>query len=247
MLCIEGLTKPPLGDLIPGAVSKLPVSAGVIGIVGQPAGGRTAFLRALDVREDPVLTQDRDIEHDLHAHATIQPWAALDPDQDVISTVLYGNGRAQSVLAKLFKLHALERVDQALSILDDLGIGVLALHRVGQLSAGQRQQVAIGAALMGAPDVLIADEPDAGLDPLNARAVMQCLRHTQERLGVTIILGLESLVTAGRYCDHVIVFSEGRVVFEGHAAQVARSGAHVSQGNQMSNAGNSHVTALAPV
>ncbi|UWQ91666.1 ATP-binding cassette domain-containing protein [Rhodobacteraceae bacterium M382] len=147
--------------------------------------------------------------------AMIRSGSDLDPHKDVISTVLYGGDGGQFALAKVFKLHALDRVDRALALLDDLGIGVLALRRVEQLSDGQRQQVAIASAFMDAPKVVFAVEPSAGLDPLNARAVMQNLRRLQEDRGCSVVLDLQSSDIAQRYCDYVVRLDDGCVAADG--------------------------------
>lgn len=68
---------------------------------------------------------------------------------------------------------------------------------------------------MQQPKVLLADEPIASLDPLNAKIVMDALRDINERDGITVITNLHTLDTARNYCERIIGMAHGRVVFDG--------------------------------
>ncbi len=65
------------------------------------------------------------------------------------------------------------------------------------------------------PTLILADEPIASLDPMNAQIVMQALRRIHEEDGRTVMCNLHTLDTARRYCDRVIGMRGGRVVFDG--------------------------------
>lgn len=90
----------------------------------------------------------------------------------------------------------------------------------GQLSGGQQQRVAIARALMQGPQVVLADEPIASLDPLNAKIVMDALRDINERDGITVVTNLHTLDTARNYCSRIIGMAQGRVVFDGTPEQL---------------------------
>jgi phosphonate transport system ATP-binding protein len=89
------------------------------------------------------------------------------------------------------------------------------LQMAGTLSGGQQQRVAIARALMQSPSMILADEPIASLDPLNAQIVMDALRDINEREGITVITNLHTLDTARAYCERVIGMAGGKVVFDG--------------------------------
>ena len=89
-----------------------------------------------------------------------------------------------------------------------------------QLSGGQQQRVAIARALMQDPKIILADEPIASLDPMNAQVVMQPLRRIHEEDGRTVIANLHTLDTARRYCDRVVGMRDGRIVFDGLPEQL---------------------------
>ena len=108
----------------------------------------------------------------------------------------------------------------AIAALERLGIEQTALQMAGTLSGGQQQRVAIARALMQQPKMILADEPIASLDPLNAKVVMDALRDINEREGITVITNLHTLDTARNYCERIIGMSAGRIVFDGPAREL---------------------------
>ena len=108
----------------------------------------------------------------------------------------------------------------ALAALDRLGIADHAMKRAEALSGGQQQRVAIARALVQDPKIILADEPIASLDPMNAQIVMEALRSIHEQDGRTVIANLHTLDTARTYCDRVIGMRDGAVVFDGPSEQL---------------------------
>ena len=91
------------------------------------------------------------------------------------------------------------------------------MNRADALSGGQQQRVAIARALMQQPRIMLADEPIASLDPMNARVVMDALADINQRDGITVLANLHTLDTARTYCRRIIGMSAGRIVFDGAA------------------------------
>ena len=85
------------------------------------------------------------------------------------------------------------------------------MNRADALSGGQQQRVAIARALMQQPKILLADEPIASLDPLNAKLVMDALADINRRDGITVLTNLPTLDTARTYCRRIIGMSAGRI------------------------------------
>ena len=102
----------------------------------------------------------------------------------------------------------------ALSALEQLDIAGLAAQRADQLSGGQQQRVAICRALVQEPDIILADEPIASLDPRNTKVVMDALLRINREFGITVICNLHSLDLARTYCDRLVGMAQGRVVFD---------------------------------
>jgi phosphonate transport system ATP-binding protein len=103
----------------------------------------------------------------------------------------------------------------AMSALEQFDIASLAAQRADQLSGGQQQRVAIARALVQQPDIILADEPIASLDPRNTKIVMDALLRINKHFGITVLCNLHSLDLARSYCDRLIGMSAGRVVFDG--------------------------------
>ena len=102
----------------------------------------------------------------------------------------------------------------ALAALDHLDIASLASRRADHLSGGQQQRVAICRALVQEPEIILADEPVASLDPRNARIVMDALQRINRHFGLTVLCNLHSLDLARGYCDRLVGMAAGRVVFD---------------------------------
>jgi phosphonate transport system ATP-binding protein len=106
----------------------------------------------------------------------------------------------------------------AMSALEQFDMGSLAAQRADQLSGGQQQRVAIARALVQEPEIILADEPIASLDPRNTRIVMDALLRINKHFGITVLCNLHSLDLARTYCDRLIGMAAGRVVFDGAPA-----------------------------
>ena len=102
----------------------------------------------------------------------------------------------------------------AMSALEQFDIASLAAQRADQLSGGQQQRVAIARALVQQPEIILADEPIASLDPRNTKIVMDALLRINKHFGITVICNLHSLDLARSYCDRLIGMAQGRVVFD---------------------------------
>ena len=106
----------------------------------------------------------------------------------------------------------------------DTGTGALARRRMPELSGGERQRVNIAMLLAQETPVLLLDEPTAALDAAHQFAVMDILRRARDR-GRCVIAVLHDLPLALRYCDRLVLLSEGQVHFIGTPAEIVSSGA----------------------
>jgi phosphonate transport system ATP-binding protein len=114
----------------------------------------------------------------------------------------------------------------ALQALDRFGMADFAAQRCDQLSGGQQQRVAICRALVQEPDIILADEPIASLDPRNTKAVMDALLRINKQFGITVICNLHSLDLARAYCDRLVGMAAGQVVFDAAPAALTPEVAH---------------------
>ena len=113
-----------------------------------------------------------------------------------------------------------EDVALAFENLGRVGIVDKAFGRADALSGGQQQRVGIARALMQRPELMLADEPVASLDPATSHSVMKYLEEINKKDGITVICSLHFLSLARRYGTRVIALKAGRVAFDGKPAQI---------------------------
>ncbi|TCL01122.1 phosphonate transport system ATP-binding protein [Shimia isoporae] len=232
MLRIEDLTKS-FGPNVAVDAANIEVNQpAMIGIIGRSGAGKSTLLRMLncltEATSGQIVFDGREItalkgaekRRWQSACAMIFQQFNLVPRMDVVSNVLHGTLNKRSTMATMFNLFPQEDIHRAIDILDRLGIAEHGPKRAEALSGGQQQRVAIARALMQDPKIILADEPIASLDPMNAQVVMQSLRQIHEEDGRMVIANLHTLDTARRYCDRVIGMRDGRIVFDGTPEQL---------------------------
>jgi len=133
---------------------------------------------------------------------------------DVLTNVLMGRLTTVPTWRALLSMWSDADKLDALETLDRFGMADFAAQRCDQLSGGQQQRVAICRALLQKPQIILADEPIASLDPKNTQMVMDALKRINDDLGITVICNLHDLDIARNYCNRLIGMSEGRVVFD---------------------------------
>ncbi len=114
------------------------------------------------------------------------------------------------------------RVDLELAFANLERVGILgkAFSRADALSGGQQQRVGIARALMQRPDLMLADEPVASLDPATSHSVMRYLEEINHADGITVICSLHFLSLARRYGTRVVALKGGRVAYDGPPAGI---------------------------
>jgi ABC-2 type transport system ATP-binding protein len=108
-------------------------------------------------------------------------------------------------------------------LLDAVGLGPAAGTRFRRLSGGERQRLALALALVGRPEVLLLDEPTAGMDPA-ARAATRTLVRSLCDAGAAVLLTTHDLGDVERIADRVAILDRGRIVVDGPPAVVAGAG-----------------------
>ena len=108
----------------------------------------------------------------------------------------------------------------ALEALDKVGILDKAFVRADQLSGGQQQRVALARTLAQNPQIIMADEPVASLDPVTAKQVMDDFQRINRDMRITILINIHHVDLALQYATRVIGIRAGRVVYDGPAGEV---------------------------
>jgi phosphonate transport system ATP-binding protein len=116
-----------------------------------------------------------------------------------------------------------ETKDAAMAALARVEVVEQAGQRAATLSGGQQQRGAIARALVQRAAVILADEPVASLDPVQARRVKAILRELNRSDGLTVLVSLHHVDYALQYCDRVIALKGGRVEYDGPVASLDRA------------------------
>ena len=133
---------------------------------------------------------------------------------NTLHNIMSGMLKKISLHRSLIKLYSDQELSRAHEYMKVVGLEAVALQRCDALSGGQRQRVAIARALAQEPEILLADEPVAALDPISAGQVMEILKRINREYGVTIIANLHHLDFARDYCGRIIGIAEGQIVFD---------------------------------
>jgi len=203
-----------------------------VGVIGRSGAGKSTLLRLVNRLIDPTDGQighgernvtalkGRDLREWRRDCAMIFQQFNLVDRLDVLTNVLIGRLANSSFLSSMAMRFTDEERTMAIQALDRLALVPQALQRAGTLSGGQQQRVAIAKALVQQPKIMLADEPIASLDPANATLVMDGLRDINRNDGITVLVNLHTLDTARAYCDRIVAMRDGRVLFDGTAAQL---------------------------
>lgn len=131
-----------------------------------------------------------------------------------LENVLTGRLACHGTLRTLLPLPRADRL-LALEALDRVGLAGRALDRADRLSGGQQQRVGIARAMAQQPEIMLADEPVASLDPATAAKVLEDLHSICREDGITAIVSLHQVELARRFGDRIIGLSQGQIVFDG--------------------------------
>lgn len=245
MLEIKGLSKHFTATKAVDDVTLSIPDGQMVGIIGRSGAGKSTLLRMLNRLADPtggeILFKGRDVAKIKGREllkwrsecAMIFQQFNLVGRLDVITNVLTGRMYHHDFTSSMLKLYSPAERAFALHALDRLTMAHTAMQRTDTLSGGQQQRVSIARALLQEPKILLADEPIASLDPMNAKVVMDALRTINQEDQITVVCNLHTLDTARRYCDRVIGMAAGKVVFDGQADDLTMDVAREIYGAEM--------------
>jgi phosphonate transport system ATP-binding protein len=227
MLVVEGLTCRFGAKAAVDNASFSVAPGGFIGVIGRSGAGKSTLLRTINrlatVSGGSILCNGLDVT--ALRGRELRQWRArsamifqqfnLVGRLDVLTNVLMGRLSKMPSWRSLAQLWPEEDIALAMSALEQFDMAQLAAQRADQLSGGQQQRVAIARALVQQPEIILADEPIASLDPRNTKIVMDALLRINKHFGITVLCNLHSLDLARGYCDRLIGMSAGRIVFDG--------------------------------
>jgi phosphonate transport system ATP-binding protein len=248
MLELDAVSRRFGSKTVVSGVSLKIANGGFVGVIGRSGAGKSTLLRMVNRLTDP--TSGRIVFDGIEVTAlngrALRAWRAraamvfqqfnLIGRLDVLTNVLIGRLAAVPAWRSLCGLWPDEDKAIALSVLEQLDIAQLAAHRADHLSGGQQQRVAIARALVQEPNLILADEPTASLDPHNAAVVMNALQRINKHFGITIVCNLHSLDIARAYCDRLVGMAAGKIVFDGTPASLTTAAARSLYGSAAADA-----------
>ncbi len=201
-------------------------------VIGLSGSGKSTLLRCINRLHDPssgqivfngknvAQVQGEEIRSLRKQIGMIFQHFNLIPRHSVVSNVLMGRLGVMGSIKSIFGFFSDEDKEKAMKYLKLVGIGDKAKIRADQLSGGQQQRVAIARALTQGPDILLADEPVASLDPATCHTVMDYLKKVNTELGITVICNLHFLSLVRQYATRVIALKGGEIVYEGSPSDI---------------------------
>lgn len=140
-----------------------------------------------------------------------------DPDSQLFSASVFQDISFGPINLGLPEPVVRQRVEYAMERTGLLHLKDKAAH---SLSYGQKKRVAIAGVLAMEPEIIILDEPTAGLDPNGVSEIMKLVRELQKELGLTVVLSTHDIDMVPLYCDYAYLMDQGKVMLEGTPKEV---------------------------
>lgn len=225
MIRIRSLTKQYGSNAVLRGID-LDVAAGEFLVVLGPSGaGKSTLLRCINGLVTPSsgelvaagydATKPRNMRPLRRNVAMIFQHHNVVPRLSVLKNVLTGRLGQVSSLASILQLFSRQDVALAMDCLRRVELDHKAHERTDALSGGQRQRVGIARALAQRPQIILADEPVASLDPKTSRLVLHYLRAACRELGITVVCNLHQVDYAREFGDRIVGLAGGKLVFDG--------------------------------
>ncbi|WP_417520272.1 phosphonate ABC transporter ATP-binding protein [Marinobacter sp.] len=228
MLELKALSKTyKTGDRALSDISFSVPAGQVVGLIGPSGAGKSSLIRCINRLVEPTagsvclgeteLTtlNGRALRQARRRIGMIFQEYALVERLTVMENVLSGRLSYVSSWRSFLRRFPQADIDQAFSLLNRVGLGDHCNKRADELSGGQRQRVGIARALEQNPDLLLADEPTASLDPKTSRQIMRLIQSVCREMNLPAIINIHDVVLAQNFTDRIIGLRAGKVVFDG--------------------------------
>jgi len=235
MLQIKNLTKVyPDGTVALKNVSFEVPDGEFLVVIGLSGSGKSTLLRCINRLIDPTEGQiiwngvdltkleGEDLRKARRKIGMIFQNFNLVKRSSVYSNVMSGRLGYSKTLPSMFNRFSKKDIEMGKQVVERLGITEQIYKRADELSGGQQQRVGIARALMQEPEMILADEPVASLDPVLAHSILKTLETLNQEDGLTVICSLHYLDLVQRYGSSVVGLREGEVVYKGSRAEVRK-------------------------
>ena len=206
-----------------------------VSVIGSSGAGKTTLFRILNGMDaltsgallfdgkDHASMSRREQKQIRRSIGTIYQDFCLVENTTCLDNVLTACLPDMPLLSAVFGLYGRPRREEALALLERVGLSEKADEPVKALSGGQKQRVAIARALMRHPKLLLADEPAASLDPVTGHQILELLKEIQKTEGVTVLMNSHNLELSLEFSDRIIGLKDGSVVFDGTPDQLDKA------------------------
>lgn len=197
----------------------------LVGIIGHTGSGKSTFIQHLNALLSPssgrVSCGGRDINESKISRRDVKSKVGLVfqyPEYQLFEETVYKDIAFGPRNMKLPEDEIDQRVREAASF---VGVPEELFEKSPlELSGGQKRRIAIAGVIAMRPDVLVLDEPTAGLDPAGCRQILENICAYRDKTGATVMIVSHSMDDVARIAERIIVFSHGRIVMDGSARQV---------------------------
>ncbi|KXA99484.1 hypothetical protein AKJ40_03055 [candidate division MSBL1 archaeon SCGC-AAA259M10] len=192
----------------------------VHGFLGPNGAGKTTTIRILTGLLKPDQGVARIFGRDVTSGSGVRTNVGYMPELPSFPAHLTGR-ELLNIYGQLYGLGKSERESQADELLDLVGLENSGDRRIGGYSKGMQQRLGVAQSLLGDPDLVIMDEPTAGLDPEGRAEVREVVKQIGEE-GETVFLSSHLLEEVEKVCTHVTIIHRGRGVVSGSVGEISR-------------------------
>lgn len=204
----------------------------VVSIIGSSGAGKSTLLRCINKLVEPTsgsidlngteLTKlrGRDLRGARRKIGMVFQGFNLVDRLTVMENVQSGRLGYISTWAAVTRRYPKEDIRRAFELMERVGIAQYADKRADELSGGERQRVGVVRALMQQPEILLADEPTASLDPKTSEQIMGLLRDLSRELKLPVLINIHNVNEAKQYTDRIVGMRYGRIIFDDFPAKL---------------------------
>ncbi len=206
----------------------------VVSIVGASGAGKSTLLRCINRLVEPtsgsIKLNGIELVHlkgselrkaRRHIGMVFQGFNLIDR-LTVMENVLAGRLGYVNLFQAVTRRFPQTDIDRAYALMERVGIAQYVNKRADALSGGERQRVGVVRALMQEPEILLADEPTASLDPKTSEQIMTLLRSLAEEMSLPVLINIHNVAQARAYTQRIVGLRHGQMIFDGTPADFTK-------------------------
>ncbi|MCE8011652.1 phosphonate ABC transporter ATP-binding protein [Billgrantia desiderata] len=206
----------------------------VVSIVGASGAGKSTMLRCINRLVEPtsgsiklngnelVHLRGRELRRARRKIGMVFQGFNLIDRLTVMENVLAGRLGYVNLYQAITRRYPQSDIERAFTLMERVGIAHYANKRADELSGGERQRVGVVRALMQEPEILLADEPTASLDPRTSEQIMKLLQSLASELSLPVLINIHNVAQAKAYTERIVGLRHGRMIFDGAPADFGK-------------------------